>query len=369
MNKQNLLILFGGESNEHEVSLKSASNVIDSIDKDEFNLTTIGITKDGKWWLYEGKTDDIRNNTWKDYIKYEAIISPSKNSKGIVILKENGYETKNIDVCFPVLHGRNGEDGTVQGLLQLAGIPCVGGNTLSMALAMDKKYSKIIFEYFGIPVVPVTYIDKTYDFDKLKNELTLPVFVKPANSGSSVGCHKVTDISQLKEALDDALLTDNSVLIEKYIDCREIEFAILGNDEPMATMPGEITSDSGFYDYETKYINTSGVNIIAPADISKEMTKTMQEYAIKAYKALGLSGFSRVDFFVDKKTNEIYLNEINTIPGFTASSMYPYLMQKENIPCSELTKKLIEFAKNRKWFFEKKTYRNFWFGAWRLNNC
>ena len=348
MNKENLLILFGGESNEHEVSLKSASNVIDSIDKDAYSLTTVGITKDGKWYLYEGETENIRNNTWEKYAKYEAVISPSKNSKGIIILKENAYETKNIDVCFPVLRGKNGEDGTVQGLLQLAGIPCVGGNTLSMALSMDKKYSKIIFEYFDIPVVPVTYIDKNYDFDKLKNKLTLPVFVKPANSGSSVGCHKVTDINELKGAIDDALLTDSSVLIEKYIDCREIEFAILGNDDPMASMPGEITSDSGFYDYETKYINTSGVNIIAPASLSDEMTKTMQEYAVKAYKALGLSGFSRVDFFVDKKTNKIYLNEINTIPGFTALSMYPYLMQKHGIPCGELTKKLIEFAKNRK---------------------
>jgi len=348
MSKENILILFGGESNEHEVSLKSASNVISALDTELYDVTTIGITKDGKWYLYEGDTENIRNGSWFDYVKYEAVISPSKKDKGIIILKENDYEIKNIDVCFPVLHGKNGEDGTVQGLLQLAGIPCVGGNTLSMALAMDKKYSKIIFEYEGIPVVPVTYITKDYDYDKLKKELSLPVFVKPANSGSSVGCHKVTEIEELKPAIDDALMTDNSVLIEKYIDCREIEFAILGNDSPEASMPGEISSDSGFYDYETKYIKTAGVNIVAPAPIDDDMCKIMQDYAIKAYKALGLSGFSRVDFFVDKKTNEIYLNEINTIPGFTATSMYPFLMEKHNIPCRELTKKLIEFAKNRK---------------------
>lgn len=345
MNKENLLILFGGESNEHEVSLRSAANVISSVNSDLYDLTTIGITKDGKWYLYEGDTESIKNGSWINSAKTEAFISPTKNERGIVILRENGFEIKKIDVCFPVLHGKNGEDGTVQGLLALAGIPCVGGNLLSVALAMDKKYSKIVFEYENIPVVPVTYVKKGVDIEKLKESLTLPVFVKPANAGSSVGCHKVTEISELESALNDAFSVDSSVLIEKYIDCREIEFAILGNDEPMVTMPGEITSDSGFYDYETKYIKTDKVNITAPAPISKDMCKKMQEYALKGYKALGLSGFARVDFFVDKNTDEIYLNEINTIPGFTASSMYPFLMDKHNITCDKLTEKLIKFAK------------------------
>ena len=345
MNKEQILILFGGESNEHEVSLNSAANVISAIDTDCYDLTTIGITKDGKWYLYEGDTENIKNGNWINLAKYEAFISPSKNQKGIVILTDNGCEIRHIDACFPVLHGKNGEDGTVQGLLQLAGIPCVGGNLLSIAMAMDKKYSKIVFEHENIPVVPVTYITKGDNLDNLEKELTLPVFVKPANAGSSVGCHKVTEIAELKPAIYDAFNVDSSVLVEKYIDCREIEFAILGNNEPMVSMPGEITTDSGFYDYETKYIKTAGVNIAAPAPISKDMCKKMQDYALKGYKALGLTGFARVDFFVDKNTNEIYLNEINTIPGFTASSMYPFLMNKHNITCDELIKKLIDFAK------------------------
>lgn len=348
MNKEKILILFGGESNEYEVSLRSAANVISAIDNECCDITTVGITKDGKWYLYEGNTENIKNGSWINSVKYEAFISPSKNQKGIIILKDNSYDIRHIDVCFPVLHGKNGEDGTVQGLLQLAGIPCIGGNLLSVAIAMDKKYSKIVFEYENIPVVPVTYIKKGCDLDKVAKEIELPVFVKPANSGSSVGCHKVTEISEFKEAAEDAFLTDDSVLVEKYIDCREIEFAILGNETPMVSMPGEIVADSGFYDYETKYIKTERVNINAPAPLSKEMCKKMQDYALRAYKALGITGFARADFFIDKNTNEIYLNEINALPGFTAASMYPFLMDKHNISCDELIKKLIYFAKFRK---------------------
>lgn len=348
MTKMNLLILFGGESNEHEISCRSAFNIISAVDKELYNVTLIGITKNGEWYLFEGDISMIKDGSWTNKVEYSAFISPSKSQKGIVVIKENKAFKIKIDVCFPVLHGANGEDGTVQGLLRLAGIPCVGGDSLSTALAMDKKFSKIIFESENIPVVPARYITPDDDIEALKNDLSFPVFVKPANSGSSVGCHKVENENELIPAVEDAFKTDRSVLIEDYIDCREIEFAVLGNDEPFISMPGEIASESTFYDYETKYLKTSGVDIIAPADITEEQCTTMQEYALKAYKALGLSGFSRTDFFIDKKTGKIYLNEINTIPGFTATSMYPFLMEKHGISCGEVINKLIQFAVKRK---------------------
>ena len=348
MNKKTVLILFGGESNEHEISCTSAANIISCASRDIYRLITIGITKDGKWYLYEGNTENIKDGTWINNVKYEAFISPSKKQKGIVILKNNGFEIINIDVCFPVLHGMNGEDGTVQGLLKLAGIPFVGGNALSMGIAMDKRISKIVFEHENIPVVPAVYITDNYNIENLKNELEFPIFIKPANSGSSVGCHKVLKKEELEDAIKDALKTDNCILAEKYIECREVEFAVLGNENPFISMPGEITNESVFYDYETKYINTDGVNIVAPAPISKEQCNKMKEYALKAYKAMVLSVMARADFFIDKNTNEIYLNEFNTIPGFTASSMYPFLMNKHRVSSEELFDKLIDFAVQRK---------------------
>lgn len=348
MTKTNLLILFGGESNEHEISCRSAYNIISAVDKELYDVTLIGITKDGKWYLFEEDISMIKDGSWINNVKYHAFISPSKAQSGVVIIKENEAVTVKIDVCFPVLHGLNGEDGTMQGLLQLAGIPCVGGNCLSTALAMDKKFSKIILESENIPVVPAHYITPDDNIDEVADKLNFPVFVKPSNSGSSVGCHKVENKNELAPALKDAFKTDRSVLIEDYVDCREIEFAIMGNDELFVSMPGEITSESTFYDYETKYLKTSGVDIIAPANITDNEKEIMQNYAKKAYKALGLSGFSRADFFIDKKDGKIYLNEINTIPGFTATSMYPFLMEKHGIPCSELINKLIQLAIKRK---------------------
>lgn len=344
MNKKNVLILFGGESNEHEISCKSAANIISCMDKEKYDAFIVGITKEGKWYLVNSDIESIKNGNWVNEQKTDAFLSPSKSQGGLVILDGSNYTVKKIDVCFPVLHGLFGEDGTVQGLLKLAGIPCVGGGPLSMGITMDKRISKIVFEHENIPVVPTTYIDENYDIESLKNELSFPVFIKPANSGSSVGCHKVDVPEELESAVKDALKTDSSVLAEKYIDCREVEFAVLGNDDPFVSMPGEITTQSTFYDYETKYIKTQKVNITAPAPVQKDLCEKMKKYAVKAYKAVGLSGMARADFFIDKKTNEIYLNEFNSIPGFTATSMYPFLMEKHGISGSELFDKLINLA-------------------------
>lgn len=340
-----LLFLFGGESNEHDVSNISAYNVISKIDTKKYDITKIGITKDGKWYLSECDLEDIKTGEWKNKVKYEAVISPSKEHRGIIIFKENEQIFKEIDVCFPILHGNNGEDGTIQALLKLAGIKRVGPDFLSSAMAMDKKISKIIFENAGIPVVPAVYTYCENDWENILKKMELPVFVKPANSGSSVGCYTVNKKEELKEAIRKALLIDKCVLVEKFVDCREVECGVLGNEDIFVSDPGEIlTTDSEFYDYDTKYNSPSKVNIQIPADITEEQKTKIKEYAKKAYVALGLSGMTRADFFIDKKSGEIYLNEVNTIPGFTSLSMYPMLIMNSGLTYSELLDKLIELA-------------------------
>ena len=339
-----LLVLFGGESNEHDVSNISAYNILTKIDKDKYDITKIGITKDGKWYLADCALEDIKSGEWTEKVKYEAIISPSKNHKGIMILKDSKTEYREIDVCFPIIHGTNGEDGTIQALLKLAGIKRVGADFLSSAMGMDKKISKIIFENAGIPVVPAVYTYSEDDWEKVLEKMELPVFVKPANSGSSVGCYTVTQQKDLKPAIKEALKVDKCVLVEKFIDCREVECGILGNEEIFVSDPGEILTDSEFYDYDTKYNNPSAVKIKIPADITEMQKTKIKEYAKRAYKALGLSGMTRADFFIDRKTDDIYLNEVNTIPGFTSLSMYPMLLTNSGYSYSGLIDKLIELA-------------------------
>ena len=343
MAKTNLLILFGGESTEHSVSNISASNILQAIDQKKYNITKIGITKDGKWYLVNSSTEDIKSGAWANQVRYQAIVSPSKKNKGILILKGNEFEEIGVDVCFPVLHGANGEDGTVQALLKLAGIKRVGADFLSSAIGMHKKFTKILLSQAEIPVVPSLYIDKKDDLSKIKFEM--PCFVKPANAGSSVGASAVMKKSDFIPAVNAALKIDDCVLVEKYIDCREIECAVIGNEDIYVSNPGEISSDSEFYDFDTKYVNTSGVKLTIPAEIDEEAKTKIMEYAKKAYKTLGLSGMTRIDFFIDKNTNEIYLNEVNTIPGFTSLSMYPLLLQAEGFTYSSLIDKLIELAR------------------------
>ncbi len=342
-----LLILFGGESPEHDVSNISASNILKELDCNKYEITKLGITKDGKWFLVDDSCslDEIKSGTWTKKVTFPAHISPSKERKGVIVLKENSYEFIPIDVCFPVLHGSNGEDGIIQALLQLAGIKRVGADCLSSAMAMDKTVSKTMFEKAGVPVVPAIYLNENDNREDLLTKISLPVFVKPANAGSSVGCSKVFTEKELAPALENAFQIDSKVLIEEYIDCREIECAVLGNDDIFVSTPGEISTESEFYDFETKYINTGANRLDIPANLPEETITTIKNYAKKAFLALGLNGFSRVDFFVCKQTGKIYLNEINTIPGFTAQSMYPLLMKNEGIAYGELLDRLIELAK------------------------
>lgn len=339
-----LLFLFGGESNEHDVSNISAYNVISQTDKEKYDITKIGITKDGKWYFVDCDLEDIKTGAWKDKVKYEAVISPSKNHKGIIIFKENEQIFKEIDVCFPILHGNNGEDGTIQALLKLAGIKRVGPDFLSSAMAMDKKISKMIFENAGIPIVPAVYVYSENEWECVFEKMDLPVFVKPANSGSSFGCYRVNKKEELKDAIKKALLIDKCVLVEKYIDCREVECGVLGNEDVFVSDPGEILAECEFYDYDTKYNSPSKVNIKIPADITEEQKSMIKDYAKKAYIALGLSGMTRADFFIDRQNGDIYLNEVNTIPGFTSLSMYPMLLMNSGFTYSGLLDKLIELA-------------------------
>lgn len=342
----NLLILFGGESPEHDVSNISAANILGEIDQTKYHITKIGITKDGNWYHIPDccTLEDIKNGNWIQKKGEPAMISPSKEHKGVLLLKENNYELIPIDVCFPVLHGSNGEDGIIQALLQLAGIRRVGPDCLSSAMAMDKAVSKIIFQEAGIPVVSAIYLNRSDRRDNILEKMSLPVFVKPANAGSSVGCSKVFREDELEKALEDAFRIDSKILVEQYIDCREIECAVLGNEEIFVSTPGEISTESEFYDFDTKYINTGANRLDIPAQLPEGIIATIQDYAKRAFLALGLSGFSRVDFFLDKNDGKLYLNEINTIPGFTAQSMYPLLMKNEGVSYSDLLDRLIELA-------------------------
>jgi len=343
MSKINLLILFGGESTEHSVSNISAYNILSAIDSKKYNITKIGIMPGGEWFLVNSSLNDIKSGAWVNQVRHPAVISPSKLNKGILILKNGKYDEISFDVCFPILHGANGEDGTIQALLKLSGIKRVGADFLSSAIGMHKKFTKILLESAKIPVVPSLYIEKNDPLNELDFEI--PCFVKPANSGSSVGASAVFEKKDFIPAVMEAFKIDDCVLVEKYIECREIECAVIGNEDILVSKPGEISTASEFYDFDTKYVNTDSVKLTIPAEIDEKTKKTIMEYAKKAYKILGLSGMTRVDFFIDKKTKDIYLNEVNTIPGFTSLSMYPLLMKEEGFSYSELLDKLIELAR------------------------
>lgn len=343
--KKEVLILFGGESTEHDVSRISAYNVINAVDKEKYNIHTIGITKDGRWYLYEGDYENIKDGSWETFENKEAFISPSKTLSGIVVLNKDGSFSKvNIDICFPVLHGKNGEDGTVQGLLELSGISFVGGKTLGMAMCMDKVITKIILEKNNIPQTPYFFLRKGDDIGKALDEsqMEFPLFVKPVNAGSSIGASKATDEISFRNAVEEAFRYDSKVLVEKNINCREIEVAAMGTDEVVVAGPGEILSDAEFYDYNTKYISNENVGYGIPANITEEQKELILGYAKKAYRALECRSLSRVDFFIDKDSGEIYLNEINTLPGFTNISMYPKLFINEGIEYSKLVEMLLE---------------------------
>ena len=351
INMKNALIIFGGVSSEHDVSCVSATSVIRNIPKDKYNVIMMGISKQGEMFLYDGDFNNLPKDGWledKAHLK-KAVISSDRADRGIIVFNENGYEKVKIDVCFPVMHGKNGEDGTMQGLLTIAGIPYVGCNTMASAVCMDKAMTNAICDINGIVQAKWKYITK-YDFERRGREfareceeyLGLPVFIKPANAGSSVGVVKAKTPEEIQRGLDYALQFDSRVVVEEAILGAEVECAVMGNDEPFAGAVGEIEPSNEFYDFEAKYESDSGLHI--PARIGEDKIREVQEKAIKAYKAWGCSGLARVDFFVRYSDGAVLLNEPNTLPGFTNISMYPMLMDKAGISYGDLIDKLCTFA-------------------------
>lgn len=355
MNKKNIVVLFGGVSTEHEVSRRSATSVIKNLNKEKYNIFVIGITKSGEWFLYTGDINKIPSGEWESDSanKKRAIISPDAKNRGLLVFGENSFETIAIDVIVPILHGRNGEDGTVQGLFELAKIPYVGCGVLASAACMDKITTNVILSETGIEEAKFAFVYR-YDFERNPEEAlnhiesaidSYPMFVKPSNAGSSVGISKASNRTELAESIKKALEHDHRILIEESIVGQEVECAVLGNNEPIASTIGEIDAANDFYDYDAKYVSDSGLFI--PARITEETAEKVKELAKKAYLAMGCRGLSRVDFFVEKGTNRILLNEINTLPGFTSISMYPKLFEDAGIATPELLDKLIELAEER----------------------
>lgn len=354
MSKLRVAVLFGGVSSEHEVSLVSASSVIKNIPADKYDIIQIGITKKGRWLFYPGEAAYIESGEWElnpDCVP--AVISPDRSLKGIVKLMSDGtFSLQKIDIAFPVLHGKNGEDGTIQGLLTLAGIPYVGCDTMASAACMDKAVTKILLSAAGIKNTPWHLItsDEIDRFDELEKDcardLGYPMFVKPSRSGSSVGINKACDKTQLKNAINIALAHDSKVLIEKAVSARELECSVLGNRDPISSEVGEIVVQNEFYDYDAKYI-LGNTRLDVPAQLEPSVSDRVRAIALDAYRALGCSGMARVDFFLDKDSGDIILNEINTIPGFTPISMYPKLFGVTGIPYPELLDRLLTLALER----------------------
>ena len=346
-----VLVLFGGVSSEHDISLISAKSVIENIPKDQYEPVLMGITKEGEWYLYNGDVEALPEDKWlqnKEKIT-TATISLSRADHGIVVFGDEVQKIR-IDVVFPVLHGKNGEDGTIQGMLQLAGIPFVGCDMISSACCMDKVYTNTLADAAGIPQAKWLGV-KEYDYSKEKASilaraeeyLGFPIFVKPANAGSSVGVSKASDRVTLERALREASVYDEKILVEEFIHGREVEVAVMGNENPVASICGEIDSGAEFYDYEAKYVTDTSVAYI-PARISEETEELVREAAVRIYQAIGCRGLSRVDFFVTYEDNRVVFNEINTLPGFTSISMYPKLFAASGIPYSQLIDELIKLA-------------------------
>ena len=354
-------VLFGGRSAEHEVSLVSAGSVINALDKDKYEVIPIGVTPQGKWLSTSDALKLLKSGRSLDHLP-ERILLPDPAHKSLVTLarpERDGMADSvppaaSLDVIFPVLHGTYGEDGTVQGLLELADIPYVGAGVLGSAAAMDKVVAKQLFRQVGIPVTDdVPFLWREYEHKgkeilaTIERSLGYPCFVKPANLGSSVGITKAHDRKELIAAIKLAALYDRKILVEESIEQgREIEMSVLGNDDPIASVPGEIIPSNEFYDYDAKYVDGKSTAVV-PAKLTRPVVRKLQELAVRGFKALDCAGMARVDFLVKRRTNRIFLNEINTIPGFTSISMYPKLWVASGIAYGELLDRLIALAIER----------------------
>jgi len=346
-------IIFGGRSGEHEISLMSATSVIKAIDKEKFIPVLIGITKEGNWLLYDGPVDQIEDGSWQQIAEAALAANPEKYS--LTVLGSGGKSLKDwIDFALPILHGPYGEDGTIQGLFEMADIPYGGCGVLGSAAAMDKSLAKEVFAKESLPICrhlnlfKEEFLENTDRvIDRVEKFLPYPIFVKPANMGSSVGISKAKNTEELKAAIKEAIKYDRRLVLEEGLDCREIETGVLGNHTPAAAAVGEILPSDEFYSYKAKYFDGGQSKMCIPADIPAEIAEELKSIAVEAYKLLDCAGFARVDFFLEKGTNKIYLNEINTIPGFTKYSMFPLLWAEVGVPYPELIERIIELGFER----------------------
>ena len=353
MNKLRVGVIFGGRSGEHEVSLVSASSVISALDKEKYEVVPIGITQEGRWVSSAHALRLLKEKMGLDR-EPERFLVPEPHRQGLMSVNGEQPSQLGLDVVFPVVHGTYGEDGTLQGLLELANLPYVGAGVLASAVGMDKIVQKQLHKEAGLPVVNYAWFLSS-DCKKepkrvalaVEKKLRYPIFVKPSNTGSSVGISKAHNRKELLEALALASAYDRKVIVEQGVNnAREIELSVLGNDYPIASIPGEIIPSNEFYDYDAKYVDGKSTAVI-PARIPKPVVKRLQQLAVRAFTALDGAGMARVDFFVRKGSNRIYLNEINTIPGFTSISMYPKLWEASGIPYPELLDRLIALALER----------------------
>jgi D-alanine-D-alanine ligase len=349
MKKLKVGILFGGRSAEHEVSLQSAKNIYEAIDRNRFEPVLLGIDKSGKWHFFSGD-DFIINGDDPKKIKLNphgmpAALPPQSLGK-IASLEIGNNGGLFVDVVFPILHGPFGEDGTVQGLLKLANIPFVGAGVLGSAAGMDKDVTKRLLKEAGIPIgkyITLNYYDDTPSYKYITEKLSAPLFVKPANMGSSVGVNKIHNENEYETFIKDAFLYDTKIVLEEFIQGREIECAVLGNDEVIASVPGEIKPTHEFYSYDAKYLDENGAALEIPARLPPGVVQEIQQTAIKTFKTLCCEGLSRVDFFL-KNDGKLYVNEINTMPGFTKISMYPKLFAASGVTYEDLITRLIELS-------------------------
>ena len=351
MKKLNVCVLFGGMSPEHEVSLRSAQSVLNNMNAEKYNIFPLGITKEGQWILF-GSTDysKLPSGAWeKEENNRPAHISPVRG-EGLISCCDGSLIRQSIDAVFSVLHGENGEDGAMQGLLQLAGIAYVGPHVAASAIAMDKTLTKLVADQAHVTQAD-WYLVRREDLalrveqtlNALEQKFAYPMFVKPSGTGSSVGVSKAKDRQSLQKALSDAAVYDDKVLVEEFIAGREVEVAVMGNANPIASICGEIDSGADFYDYEAKYITDTSTAYI-PARIDEQVAEQVRDAAVRIYKAIGCQGLSRVDFFVTYEDNRIVFNEINTLPGFTSISMYPKLFDASGIPYPQLIDELLQLA-------------------------
>jgi D-alanine-D-alanine ligase len=355
--KIRVAVLFGGQSAEHDVSLRSAQSVIGALDQERYEVTQIGITREGRW-LAGGEPMAALTADSPMFLAAKAQHGNGAHDSHPAIdpqapMTMPPHVSDGVDVVFPVLHGPFGEDGTVQGMLELAGLPYVGSGVLGSAVAMDKIMTKTVLSQAGIPQLPwVQLLRRDWERDpgtceqQIGDKLGFPCFSKPANLGSSVGISKVHGPEELHDAIAQAAHYDRKIVIERGVNAREIELSVMGNDDPIASVAGEVLPATEFYDYNAKYIDDTA-QLLIPAEIDPELLGQLQETAIEAFKALDLAGLARVDFFVERDTDRIYLNEINTLPGFTSISMYPMLWEASGVPLPELVDRLVAYALER----------------------